>query len=153
MLETTGIWANGALCLWAEDSRGPDQAPPPPGRRRSRAPRPHPFASDPDILAEVLAGLPEPFPGLALKAAEDELTLQLPATPDGPQASPEFIRRRRRRRPPGGPGDTRPVAGPGVGVLPPAALDLLSALDMPAAAGTQPRGMSRPAAGHWGGRA
>ena len=72
MLVIHGIWANGALCLWAEDSHGPAQVPVPPGRRPSRAPRPHPFASDPDALAELLAGRPGPFPGLARKAVEDE---------------------------------------------------------------------------------
>src|SRR5260370_41972211 len=92
MLVIQGIWANGALCLWGEDSRGPARVPPPPGRRPSRAPRPHPFASTPDVLAEMLAGLPEPFPALARKAVEDELTLYLPALADGPLASPELIR-------------------------------------------------------------
>ena len=135
MLVIHGIWAHDALCLWAEDSRGPDQAPPLAGRRPSRAPRPHPFASDPDTLADVLAGLPEPFPGLARKAVEDELTLYLPATADGPQASPELI------RPPvaggGQPGAARVTLAPWrVSTLvfeAAAALDLLAGLDMLAA--------------------
>src|ERR1700676_1526669 len=106
MLVIHGIWANGALCLWAEDSRGPARVPPSQGRRPSRAPRPHPFAGVPDVLAEVLAGLPGPFPGLARKAVEDELTLYLPALADGPLASPELIR-------PAGAEDGRPEGGPG----------------------------------------
>src|ERR1035438_4222176 len=135
MLVIHGIWANRALCLWAEDSCRPDRVQAAAGRRPSRAPRPHPFASDPDTLAEVLAALPEPFPALARKAVEDELTLYLPATADGPQASPELIR---------SPGseDGRREAGRvalapwGVAALifePAAALDLLAGLDMLAA--------------------
>jgi SNF2 family DNA or RNA helicase len=135
MLVIHGIWAHDALCLWAEDSRGPDQAPPLPGRRPSRAPRPHPFASDPDTLAEVLAGLPEPFPGLARKAVEDELTLYLPATADGPQASPELIRQ------PGTEGGQQgasrvtlaPWRIPALIFEAAAALDLLAGLDLLAA--------------------
>src|SRR5216683_4420299 len=137
MLVIHGIWANGALCLWAEDSRRPARVPPPPGRRPSRAPRPHPFASTPDVLAEMLAGLPEPFPALARKAVEDELTLYLPALADGPLASPELIR-------PAGGEDGRPEGGAGRITLTPwrvpalifepgAALALLAALDILAA--------------------
>src|ERR1039457_4897654 len=135
MLVIHGIWANRALCLWAEDSCRPDRVQAAAGRRPSRAPRPHPFASDPDTLAEVLAALPEPFPALARKAVEDELPLYLPATADGPQASPELIR---------SPGseDGRREAGRvalapwRVAALifePAAALDLLAGLDMLAA--------------------
>src|SRR5260370_17953857 len=106
MLVIQGIWANGALCLWGEDSRGPARVPPPPGRRSSRAPRPHPFAGAPDVLAEMLAGLPEPFPALARKAVEDELTLYLPALADAPLASPDLIR-------PAGAEDGQPEGGAG----------------------------------------
>ncbi|HEY4853802.1 MAG TPA: SNF2-related protein, partial [Streptosporangiaceae bacterium] len=140
MLVIHGIWANGALCLWAEDSRRPARVPPP-GRpsRPSRAPRPHPFAGAPDVLAEMLAGLPEPFPALARKAVEDELTLYLPALADGPLASPELIR-------PAGGEDGQPEGGAGRVSLTPwrvpalifepaAALDLLAALDILAAPG------------------
>jgi SNF2 family DNA or RNA helicase len=137
MLVIHGIWANGALCLWAEDSRRPARVPPPLGRRPSRAPRPHPFASTPDVLAEMLAGLPEPFPGLARKAVEDELTLYLPAQADSPLASPELTR-------PAGGEDGQPESGVGRVILTPwrvpalifesaAALDLLAALDILAA--------------------
>ncbi len=141
MLVIHGIWADDALCLWAEDSRYPSRVPPPGGRRPSRAARPHPFASDPDTLAEVLADLPEPFPGLARKAMEDELTLHLPATADGPLASPELIW-------PQGTGEARPGSGTGRVTLTPwrvpalifepaAALDLLADLDLLAASADQ----------------
>ena len=84
-----GIWAYGALQVWAEDSVLPAQAPPRPGRP-SRAPRPHPFAAPPGELADSLAdaGVGD----LARKAVDDELTLQLPSRVDGPLASPELVR-------------------------------------------------------------
>ena len=47
MLVVHAIWAYGALQVWAEDSALPAQAPPRAGRP-SRAPRPHPFAAQPD---------------------------------------------------------------------------------------------------------
>ncbi len=89
MLTIHGIWAYGALGLWAEDPDGPAVAPPRPGRA-SRVPRPHPFAAAADALADVVAELAEPVAELALKAVEDELTLWLPATAEGPLASPEL---------------------------------------------------------------
>ncbi len=91
MLAIHGIWAYGVLSLWAEDPGRPAAAPPRPGRA-SRAPRPHPFAAAADLIADVAAGLAEPAAGLVRKAVEDELTLWLPATADGPVASPELIR-------------------------------------------------------------
>src|ERR1700730_10514188 len=54
MLVVHAIWAYGALQVWAEDSALPAQAPPRAGRP-SRAPRPHPFAAQPDALADALA--------------------------------------------------------------------------------------------------
>src|SRR5258708_842456 len=71
-----GIWAYGALQLWAEDSVLPAQAPPRLGRP-SRAPRPHPFAAPPGELADSLADAGAG--DLARKAGDDELTLRLPA--------------------------------------------------------------------------
>ena len=49
-----GIWAHGALCLWAED---PD-LPPVSGSAAHdvRLPRPHPFACQAAELADMLAG-------------------------------------------------------------------------------------------------
>ena len=91
MLVIHGIWAYGALSLWAEDSAGPASVPPRPGRP-SRAPRPHPFAGDLDALADAIAELAGPAADLARKAIEDELTLRLPSAADGPLASPGLIR-------------------------------------------------------------
>jgi superfamily II DNA or RNA helicase len=91
MLVIHGIWAYGVLSLWAEDSDRPAWAQPRPGRP-SRAPRPHPFAADPDVLADAVAELAGLEADLARKAIEDELTLRLPSTADGPLASPALIR-------------------------------------------------------------
>jgi SNF2 family DNA or RNA helicase len=93
MLVVHGIWAYGALQVWAEDSGAPRLAPPRRGRP-SRAPRPHPFAAPPDVLADALAKvLADAGAGagdLARKAYDDEVALRLPATADGPLASPEL---------------------------------------------------------------
>ena len=89
MLTIHGIWAYGALGLWAEDPDGPAVAPPRPGRA-SRVPRPHPFAADADAIADAVTELAGSVGELALKAVEDELTLWLPATAEGPLASPEL---------------------------------------------------------------
>ncbi len=90
MLVLHGLWADGAACLWAEDSELPATAPPRPGRP-SRAPRPHPFAVDGPGLAQLLAELPDPAGDLVRKATDDELTLWLPSVTGGPLASPELI--------------------------------------------------------------
>jgi SNF2 family DNA or RNA helicase len=89
LLVIHGVWAYGALQVWAEDSALPAQAPPRRGRP-SRAPRPHPFAVPAGELADALAaaGAGE----LAAKAVDDELTLRLPSLPNGPMASPELAR-------------------------------------------------------------
>ena len=55
MLVIHGIWAYGALQVWAEDSARPARAQSRVGRP-SRAPRPHPFAVAPGELADALAG-------------------------------------------------------------------------------------------------
>src|SRR5277367_6018467 len=89
MLVIHGIWAYGALQVWAEDSARPALAPPRVGRP-SRAPRPHPFAVAPGELADALAGAGAG--DLAAKAVDDELTLRLPSVADGPLASPELVR-------------------------------------------------------------
>jgi SNF2 family DNA or RNA helicase len=134
MLVIHGIWAYGALSLWAEDSGGPASLPPRPGRP-SRAPRPHPFAGDPDALAEVVAELVGPAAELACKAIEDELTLRLPSAADGPLASPALV-----RAPDAGPAKaaSRPALAawrvPALTFDPAAAADLLAALGEPGAA-------------------
>ncbi len=128
MLAIHGIWAYGALCLWAEDADGPATAQRRPGRP-SRAPRPHPFAAAADVIADAVAELAEPVAELALKAVDDELTLWLPARADGPLPSPELFRSP----------ESQPATGTGRAALaawrvpaltfePSAGLDLLSVL-------------------------
>ncbi|MGO9080139.1 MAG: DEAD/DEAH box helicase [Streptosporangiaceae bacterium] len=97
MLVIHGVWAYGALLLWAEDSEslaaGAQQAglPHPAARRGApRAPRPHPFAATVQALAEAIAQLAGQDGDLARKAAEDELTLHLPTASGQPLASPEL---------------------------------------------------------------
>ncbi|HEY2270686.1 MAG TPA: DEAD/DEAH box helicase, partial [Streptosporangiaceae bacterium] len=93
MLVIHGVWAHGALCLWAEDPERPAAAEPaPPG---VRLPRPHPFACPAAELADMVAGwpgAPDAVADAARKAFHDELTLQLPAAGGGPLASPELLR-------------------------------------------------------------
>ena len=137
MLVIHGIWARSALCLWAEDAQLPARTPESTPARRSRAPRPHPFAADPETIAAALASLGEPVGDAARQAAADELTVWLPSAPDGPQAAPELIR-------PAGDAD----AGgrrrwnalgcwrvPALAVEPAAALGVLAGLDRLAAPG------------------
>jgi superfamily II DNA or RNA helicase len=84
-----GVWAHGALCLWAED---PDLPPAPDGAPPDvHLPRPHPFACQAAELADMLAGRPGSQDAVR-KAVHDELTLQLPTAGGGPLASPELIR-------------------------------------------------------------
>jgi SNF2 family DNA or RNA helicase len=82
-----GIWAHGALCLWAEDPDLPWLVP-----AELPAPAPHPFACQAAELADLLAALPAPGGEAARKAVNDELTLQLPSAGNAPLASPELIR-------------------------------------------------------------
>ncbi len=128
MLAIHGVWAYGALFLWAEDADGPVTAQPRPGRP-SRAPRPHPFAAAAENIAAAVAEYAGPVADLVLKAVDDELTLWLPATADGPLASPELIRA----------AENQPAAGtrrssltawrvPALTFEPAAALDLLGVL-------------------------
>ncbi len=150
MLVIHGIWARGALCLWAEDARLPARVPEfldgGPAGRRSRAPRPHPFAADPETIAGALASLGAAAGEAARQAAADELTVWLPSAPDGPQAAPELI------RPAGdGAGGARRWTAlgcwrvPALAVEPAAALGVLAALDRPAAPG-EPLAAARLAA-------
>ena len=122
------VWARGALCVWAEDGSLPATAAVR-ARRPSRAPRWHPFAADPDALADLLAGPGGAAGDLARKAEADELVLWLPSAPDGPQAAPELI------RPAAGAGTAGrgPALGcwrvPALAFSPMAAFGLLAALD------------------------
>ncbi len=89
MLAIHGVWAHGALYLWAEESRSSAA-----GRaardRSAVAPRAHPYGCAPDLLADVLAEFGDPISDLARKAAQSELTLWLPTGPTAPLASPEL---------------------------------------------------------------
>ena len=92
MLVLHGVWAHGALCLWAED---PDLAPAPGPARQGAGARllpPHPFAGRAAELADVLANWPGAAGDAARKAVTDELTLQLPTAARRPLASPELAR-------------------------------------------------------------
>jgi SNF2 family DNA or RNA helicase len=136
MLVIHGIWARDALCLWAEDSARPVTSAAPPGRP-SRAPRPHPFAADPETIAAALAPLGHAPGAAARQAAADELTLWLPSAPDSPQAAPELVRG---ASPAGARARTRwPALGcwrvPALAVEPTAALAVLAALDRLASPG------------------
>jgi SNF2 family DNA or RNA helicase len=135
VLVVHGIWAYGAVQLWAEDPALPAHAPPRAGRP-SRAPRRHPFAVGAAELADALVALGAPAADLARKAVDDELTLRLPTIGDGPLASPELIRPLDTAEPPGEDrpsGSTRPsMAAWRIPVLtfePEAAAGLLTALD------------------------
>ncbi|MBV9379862.1 MAG: DEAD/DEAH box helicase, partial [Streptosporangiaceae bacterium] len=134
MLVVHGIWAYGAVQLWAEDPALPAHAPPRAGRP-SRAPRRHPFAAGAAELADALVALRAPAADLARKAVDDELTLRLPTIGDGPLASPELTRPHNTAEPPGEDrpsGSTRPsMAAWRIPVLtfePDAAAGLLTAL-------------------------
>jgi SNF2 family DNA or RNA helicase len=91
MLVFHGIWAYGALHIWAEDPGLPAQAPTRAGRP-SRAPRPHPFAAPASEISDALAELPGTLAELARKAVDDELTLRLPTSGETPFPSPELGR-------------------------------------------------------------
>ena len=124
------VWARGALCVWAEDASLPALAAAQAGRRPSRAPRWHPFAADPDVLADLLAAPGGAAGDLARKAEADELVLWLPSAPDGPLAAPELIRPAAGAAGPAGRG---PALGcwrvPALAFSPAAALGLLALLD------------------------
>ena len=91
-----GVWAHGALCLWAED---PDLPPRPAAGAVRRAPAAAASVRLPGRRAGRPAGAGSP-PGSAStaagdavrKAVHDELTLQLPSAGGGPLASPELVR-------------------------------------------------------------
>ena len=134
-------------------------SPAPSGGRPSRAARPHPFAADPDLLADALGVLGDGLRDLATKATADELTLWLPSAGAGPGRSPELV------RPPGpDPGDAgdRPGRGsraalgcwrvPALAFGPAAALSILAGLDpvdTPAGAALHPDVIAGGSAVYW----
>ena len=91
MLAIHGLWADGALLLWAEDSELASADVSDSGRS-SAGPFPHPFGADADLLADVLAEFGESVSDLVRKATSDELTVWLPCGSGGPSPSPDLIR-------------------------------------------------------------
>ncbi len=138
MLAIHGLWADGGLALWAEDSELPAATL---STRPSRAPRNHPYAADPDLLADVLSEFGELLGDLVRKATEDELTLWLPGGQGAPAASPDLIAADPSRRPRGTPdrrgGGAESALGPwrvrALWFEPAAALALLTATSEPGA--------------------
>ncbi|MGH3305634.1 MAG: ATP-dependent helicase, partial [Streptosporangiaceae bacterium] len=88
MLVIHGVWAHGALRVWAEDSGLPAAVPSRQGRTVAPL-RPHPFAAPAGPLADVLAERPD-LSDPVRKATEDELTLWLPGTSARPAGSPDL---------------------------------------------------------------
>ena len=109
-----GIWADDALCVWAEDSALPTEGA-----------GVHPFACQPPELADLL----EPAGDLIRKAVDHELTLRLPTVGGAPLASGELVRPapKAERRP------RKPALGswrvPALAFDPATALELLTFLD------------------------
>jgi superfamily II DNA or RNA helicase len=89
MLVIHGVWAHGALRVWAEDSVRPAAGPARLARTVTPL-RPHPFAAAAAVLADALAEQPD-LTDLVRKATEDELTLWLPGTSVRPAGSPDLI--------------------------------------------------------------
>src|SRR5258708_23314510 len=94
MLAIHGIWAHGALYLWAEylwaEESGPFAAIQAAERMPAGVAGTHPWAWAPGLRADVLAEFGDQVADLAGKAAESELTLWLPSNPAGPLSSPEL---------------------------------------------------------------
>jgi SNF2 family DNA or RNA helicase len=121
MLVVHGIWARGAMRLWAEYTTLPKPTRAP---RASLEARPHPFAAPAPELADALAGLPEPLPDLARKAVDGDLTLLLPSVRDEPLGAPESG-----REPPRGRQALTAWRVPVLVFEPRAAMEALGALD------------------------
>ncbi|MDT5025709.1 MAG: hypothetical protein QOE61_2135, partial [Micromonosporaceae bacterium] len=80
MIVVHGLWRDGRLALWAEDSAIPVQP-----ARPGRAATPHPSAAASDILAEIVADS-------AIKAPHGTASLSLPTRSGVPVDSPELLR-------------------------------------------------------------
>ena len=92
MIVLHAIWSRTArLCVWGEDGSLPSAAP----RRRGKPPvkprpRPHPFATAIEDLAQALGrACPQLDPAASVAG---ELCLLLPSHEHGPQASPHLLR-------------------------------------------------------------
>ena len=134
MLVIHGIWARGALCLWAEDARLPARTPESldgvPGRAAVPGAPATPVRRRPGDHRRGASQPGAPRGPSARQAAADELPLWLPSAPDGPQPAPELI------RPAEADGVSRarwPALGcwrvPALAIEPSAALSVLAALD------------------------
>jgi len=89
MLAIHGIWSDGRLSLWAEDSARLGQGAGPRGARPSPVVRQHPFAASPGLISDALAEFGEQIGDLARKGTDTELVLWLPATGAAPLSSPD----------------------------------------------------------------
>ncbi|MGH3263888.1 MAG: hypothetical protein ACRDNS_18065, partial [Trebonia sp.] len=92
MIVLHAIWSRDSrLCLWGEHSALPARAPVRRGRPPAKPrPRAHPFACPAESLGGVLRGL---CPSLDWSSAVTrDLSVQLPSSKDGPQASPQLLR-------------------------------------------------------------
>jgi SNF2 family DNA or RNA helicase len=89
MLAIHGVWSDGRLILWAEDSALLGQGVGPSATGSPGAVRQHPFAATPGLLGDVLAEFGEQVGDLARKGTETELVIWLPATSAGPLSSPD----------------------------------------------------------------
>jgi SNF2 family DNA or RNA helicase len=143
-----GIWAHGALCLWAEDpdllrlaASDPvhpdlvhpdpvhaDPAHPEPAAAGSGLP-PHPFACHAPELAGLLAVLAGPAAEAVHKAVDAELTLQLPTAGGRPLASPGTVTAGPEPARPG-PRGARPRVSLASWRVPAAAFEAAAALDV-----------------------
>ena len=90
MLVLHATWSTevGELALWAEDPSLPMRCRA--LRGAPRKPRPHPFAADPDVLADALRG---PLgPAVDVDAFDvDDVALLLPSARRGPRRSPHLL--------------------------------------------------------------
>lgn len=130
------VWSHDSrLCVWGEDASRPTRAP----RRRGRPPsrsraRVHPFAcATPDLLTGFEALEIAPPSGAA---GERTLGLMLPSSKDGPDASPQLLRRES-----GGAGAPEGLDAwevPAIAIAPAAAVDVL--LGLPSGVSTRRRG-------------
>jgi len=86
------MWSRDSrLCLWGEDSSLPVRARGRPGRpAASPKPRLHPFACGATALGAALARLGAPLPSSGMP--DSRLTVTLPSSAKGPQASPQLLR-------------------------------------------------------------
>ncbi len=129
MIALHAVWSRDSrLCVWGEDASLPARAP----RRRGRPPstpraRAHPYACG---TADLAAGLERLNIVESIAAAgERKLSLMLPTSIDGPQASPQLLRRQHgslARVPEGL--DAWEV--PALGIAPGAAVDVLLGLPL-----------------------